>query len=336
VADCLFLAKFYLVSHSRLRNEANCLNCDTEVIGRFCHVCGQENIEPHESFWSLLTHFVNDFTHFDGKFFKTVGYLLSKPGFLPAEYSKGRRARYLHPIRMYLFTSAVFFLIFYSYMGKLEVNERRSTAPIEVSIIPGLENSPSVQRDTVELNFLASGYPTVAAYDSIQRTLPREDRDGWISRLVVRRSITMNNRYKDNAEWFVKDLLNGLVHSLPSLLFVSLPIFALLLKLLYARRNFVYADHAIFLVFLYIFLFLLFLLQLGVHKLSVVTGMTWVRYLLIGVSTYIVVYSFIGMKRFYGQGWGKTLVKFSIFNLLGLFVVIILFVVFLLLTFFRV
>jgi hypothetical protein len=324
------------VSHSRLRNEANCLNCDTEVIGRFCHVCGQENIEPHESFWSLLTHFFNDFTHFDGKFFKTLGYLLWKPGFLPAEYSKGRRSRYLHPIRMYLFTSAVFFLIFYSYMGKLEVNEGRRTAPIEVTVIPGLENSASVPRDTVNLNFLNSGYSSVAAYDSIQRTLPREDRDGWISRLAIRRSITMNNRYKDNAEWFVKDLLNGLVHSLPSLLFVSLPIFALLLKLLYARRNFVYADHAIFLVFLYIVMFLLVLLYLGVDKLSVVTGFSSLRYLLIAVSAYIVIYGFVGMKRFYGQGWGKTFLKFSLFNLLAFIVIIVLFVVFLLLTFFRV
>src|SRR5258708_16144972 len=39
---------------------------------------------------------------------------MRKPGFLSAEYMAGRRATYLNPIRMYVFTSAIFFLIFFS------------------------------------------------------------------------------------------------------------------------------------------------------------------------------------------------------------------------------
>ena len=101
------------MSHLPERKEKNCLNCGTEVHGKYCHVCGQENLEPKESFWHLLTHFFYDFTHFDGKFFSTVRYLLSRPGFLTSEYAKGRRASYLHPIRMYVFTSAFFFIIFF-------------------------------------------------------------------------------------------------------------------------------------------------------------------------------------------------------------------------------
>ncbi|WP_350339987.1 DUF3667 domain-containing protein [Paraflavitalea speifideaquila] len=34
---------------------------------------------------------------------------------MPQEYIKGRRARYLHPIRMYVFSSAMFFIIFLCY-----------------------------------------------------------------------------------------------------------------------------------------------------------------------------------------------------------------------------
>lgn len=84
------------------------------VQGRFCHICGQANIEPKETVWHLISHFFQDITHFDGKFFSTLKYLLFKPGFLSREYMLGRRASYLNPIRMYVFTSAFFFLFFFS------------------------------------------------------------------------------------------------------------------------------------------------------------------------------------------------------------------------------
>ncbi|MBS1734243.1 MAG: DUF3667 domain-containing protein, partial [Bacteroidetes bacterium] len=110
------------MSHFKERSEKNCLNCGTEVNGRYCHVCGQENIEPKETVWHLVTHFFNDITHFDGKFFSTLKYLITKPGFLSAEYMKGRRNSYLNPIRMYVFTSAFFFLIFFSFFKVKENN----------------------------------------------------------------------------------------------------------------------------------------------------------------------------------------------------------------------
>ena len=114
------------MSHYQERKEKNCLNCNADVAGRFCQVCGQENIEPKESFWVLATHFLHDMTHFDGKFFSTLKYLLFKPAFLSNEYLKGRRTSYLHPIRMYVFTSFVFFLIFFNFYqteDALKVND---------------------------------------------------------------------------------------------------------------------------------------------------------------------------------------------------------------------
>ncbi|HRO68985.1 MAG TPA: DUF3667 domain-containing protein [Chitinophagaceae bacterium] len=102
------------MSHRPERKEKDCLNCGTIVQGKYCHVCGQENTEPKESFWGMVSHFFNDITHFDGKFFTTLRVLLTRPGFLSAEYMRGRRMSYLNPVRMYVFTSALFFLIFFS------------------------------------------------------------------------------------------------------------------------------------------------------------------------------------------------------------------------------
>ena len=114
----LFLDKYSQVSHLKERKDKDCLNCGAQVQGRYCHVCGQENTEPHESFWALIQHFVFDLFHFDGKFFESVKYLLFRPGFLTKEYMRGRRLAYLNPIRMYIFTSAIFFLIIFSFFTK--------------------------------------------------------------------------------------------------------------------------------------------------------------------------------------------------------------------------
>src|SRR6185503_21178833 len=116
--SCLFLRKI-IVSHSPLRKEANCLNCGATVQGRYCHVCGQENVEPKETFWHMFTHFFYDITHFDSKFFETVKDLAFKPGFLSKQYMLGRRASYLHPVKMYVFTSAIFFLLFFSFFSSI-------------------------------------------------------------------------------------------------------------------------------------------------------------------------------------------------------------------------
>lgn len=146
------------MSHHQERKEKNCLNCNAEVAGRFCQTCGQENIEPKESFWVLATHFIHDLTHFDGKFFGTLKYLLFKPAFLSHEYLRGRRTSYLHPIKMYVFTSAIFFLIFFNFYQKKEKsNETEEKKPL-VAVIKGLNEKKETfekaiaTKDTAELD----------------------------------------------------------------------------------------------------------------------------------------------------------------------------------------
>ena len=112
---CLLTGRFsysiLVMSHIPERKEKDCLNCGTIVQGRYCQQCGQENVVPKETFWHMVTHFFYDITHFDTNFFHTIHHLVFKPGFLSREYLAGRRVRYLHPIKMYVFTSAVFFIL---------------------------------------------------------------------------------------------------------------------------------------------------------------------------------------------------------------------------------
>jgi len=111
------------------------LNCNAVVAGRYCQVCGQENIAPKESAWHLITHFFYDITHFDGRFFSTVKYLLLKPGFLTAEYTRGRRMSYLHPVRMYVFTSALFFLIYFSFINEHSDHTKEQISSLKEQLV---------------------------------------------------------------------------------------------------------------------------------------------------------------------------------------------------------
>ena len=138
------------MSHLDERSEKSCLNCGASIHGRYCQICGQENTEPKETFWHLLTHFINDITHFDGKFFSTLTFLLFKPGFLSGEYLKGRRASYLHPIRMYVFTSAFFFLIFFSLQKEEDLIKIKDKQPTAIDVMRNLEKKKAGLKKTFQ------------------------------------------------------------------------------------------------------------------------------------------------------------------------------------------
>lgn len=349
------------MSHQPERKEKNCLNCGAILVGRYCHVCGQENIIPKQNFWSLCKHFVFDIFHFDGKFFDTLKYLFTKPAYVAKQYVHGKRMSYLDPIRMYLFTSAIFFLIFFTFDLKVNLN---SVQPLTYkqrqekisNYRDQLKNHPAdsvkylrrirLLEDTshpVSYATLYKGeattykvndreYKTAAQYDSVQKALPKEQQDGWLTRIISRRVLVMLIKYNGNSDEIGKVLLEGFFHRLPYLLFISLPIFALLLKLLYIRKKqFYYSDHAVFTLYHYIFSFILLLIIFGVNALSNWLDWSILDYFMIALLLVWPVYLFIEMKRFYMQGTGKTLVKFLLLNIIGvilLFLLIILLFVF--------
>ena len=365
------------MSHSPLRKETNCLNCGATVQGRYCNVCGQENIEPKETFWHMVTHFFYDITHFDGSFFVTMKDLLFKPGFLSREYMLGRRKKYLHPVRMYVFTSAVFFLVFFSMFNvsekdvsltnqqskladrfsviKEEALKNAKTKEDSVDIIKGLESlgydekkeiktADSVTEDEdpeggFNFNFKGdSKYKTLKEYDSVQSSLPGNKRDAGLTRLFERKSAELNEKYKGDQQKIAVEVINKFIHSIPYLLFVSLPLYALFLKLLYIRhrKEFYFADHAVFLIHLYVFTFLFLLVYFGLDKLEKQThwkGIGVIQGILILAGLF---YTIKAIKNFYKQGWGKTILKFMIFNILCIISLVLLFVLFFALTVYQI
>lgn len=87
----------------------DCPNCGATRTGRYCASCGQKAAPLAPT----LAYFVHELAHevlnFDGKIFRSLRFLLTRPGFLTRELFAGRRASYVSPLRLYLTASILAF-----------------------------------------------------------------------------------------------------------------------------------------------------------------------------------------------------------------------------------
>lgn len=91
-------------------HEKNCLNCGSELVGEFCHACGQR-AHVHRTlhaFWHDLLHGV---LHFEGKVWHTLPLLAWRPGELTRRYINGERAKFVSPMALFLFSVFLMFAV---------------------------------------------------------------------------------------------------------------------------------------------------------------------------------------------------------------------------------
>jgi hypothetical protein len=186
-------------------------------------------------------------------------------------------------------------------------------------------------KNGIRLNFTDKDYKNFEEYDSTEKTLPPSKRDGWLVRRFVKLDLSISERYRDNPEEAGVKLVEGFYHRLPYMLFVSLPLFALILKLVYIRRKqFYFADHGVFTIHHYIFSFIVLLIGFGLDKLQMVTGSVFLDIIKGLLFFWLICYLYLAMHNFYKQGWGKTFIKFLIVAVLTSVMMMILFAFFLL------
>ena len=91
---------------------AICTNCNQTFEHNYCNHCGQKKFNPNnKSIKHVATEFLELFTHFDSKVFKSVFYILVKPGEITYAYLNGKRKKYLNPIQVFLL-AIIAFLVF--------------------------------------------------------------------------------------------------------------------------------------------------------------------------------------------------------------------------------
>lgn len=89
----------------------NCANCETPLSGHYCSNCGQEAVLHHASTREFLHEFVGHYVALEGKLWGSLARLLFRPGMLTNEYIRGRRVRFVQPLRLYLSFSLLFFAL---------------------------------------------------------------------------------------------------------------------------------------------------------------------------------------------------------------------------------
>lgn len=252
------------MSKHHLRHDKTCENCGHLVEERFCSKCGQENVETRQSFGHLFKHFMEDLTHYESNFWKTIKYLLFRPAYLTKTYLAGKRMTYVAPVKLYIFISFVAFFL----PGIIpNINEKHDSEAGEAFIKAGdnLEaRGKAITEKQDSVVHLTNGIAlttqdrnaqiTLAQYDSMQASLPAGQKDGYVA-AFMKRKFSYNPMLKSREGG--KRLKEAIVHNFPKALFVYLPIFAFVLWLFHGKKRWYYFDHAIFTLHYFSFLLLI-------------------------------------------------------------------------------
>jgi len=280
-----------------------CPNCGNPLHGTFCFNCGQNQKNLNRFFLSLVSEAFEDVFSFKSRVSLTLFHLFFRPGFISDEYSKGRRARYVPPLRLYIITSVVFVLLL-SLQSALESPED------QIPIFVTTEESATGQPDVVGLGPEMTEEEVDA---QIETNVSKLELD-WLSdqqtetvRNIARQQASKAYRiYKEDPSRFVDIILD----TLPPMMFVLLPIFALLLKLTYLFSGRYYSEHLVFAIhnhcFLYMTTMLIQLFELMTAPSYLALAAEWIVMLL---SIWIPVYLVMSLKVFYAQGFAVTIFK---------------------------
>ncbi|AQW92266.1 DUF3667 domain-containing protein [Elizabethkingia anophelis] len=75
----------------------NCLNCNEELVGKYCNNCSQPASTHRFSLSHVFKHdFVHGIFHFDKGFFFTIKELFTRPGHSIREYVQGKRVKHFN------------------------------------------------------------------------------------------------------------------------------------------------------------------------------------------------------------------------------------------------
>lgn len=349
------------MSHNKLRHEKNCLNCGQTVEERYCSNCGQENLQIQDSALHLILHYIQDLFHYDGKVWHTLKNLIIKPGLVAGEYMEGKRMRNLEPVRFYVFASTVFFLILFFVVNTDEWNKN---TPPEFNFTKRIYNLNQEKKflnghsDTLYINLLTQHLRE--KQDSIEKLDPDSNHNsveldlstpifsdtaqgGWLGKMIEKRAEhrrkEMEEKHSGDVVSAATDFFNEVFHKLPLLLFLSMPFFALYLKVLYigsTRKR--YVEHFIFSIYHYSFFFMItslfLIISFGIEKLEY-DWMSWFgSYSPWVFILYLGIYLWNSMGRFYGDRWYFRLAKYLTLMLLLFTTMLLLFLLIFFLTVF--
>ena len=258
---------------SDAKGEFICPNCGFHATDNYCAHCGQETHLHKETFWGLVTHFIGHYFHYDSKFWQTIKALWFSPGKLTLAYWNKQRMRYIPPVSLYIFISAVYFLVSLNTKSDIKYNVTAGWPP------KGFATSDSSKADDVFI----------------------KDADAKkVSDFVEKKTKLINAKY-GNVSDFIKEKVN---HVLPKIFFFMIPFLGLLLKLVFFRRKDIFfVDHAIFALHYHALWFSLFIPA----ELNLPDGIaSSLDLILVALAAY---YFVAALRNVYNISWGKSILN---------------------------
>lgn len=231
---------------------ALCRNCKSRLEGEYCSKCGQRERSGDLHFSELAGELLGDFVSWDSRLWRTMLPLMLRPGFLTAEFIAGRKARYIPPLRLYLIISFVLFLALPFVAGnvvEVSTSDKLTTAVGDAEV----QQLEAIEKSLEDINA-----PGLTADIS----LADEDDPQWLQEL--------DQRLEDNA---VKlgddpgDFVELLMEYAPQMMFLLMPLFALLVKMSFLSSPFHYIQHLVFALHYHSFAYLLYLANAVAEKL---------------------------------------------------------------------
>ena len=154
-----------------------CDNCGAEKRGHYCAVCGQSDRNYRRNVFPVVGEVLSETFEIDSRLLKTVPKLLTRPGFLSLEFSSNRRASYVSPFRLYLFTSIVFFFVL-----SLSVDLPEGPGPGREAVRTGEEPAPiTFGQSEEERPWLRINFDEDAADDEEELPVPPDPAESGAS-----------------------------------------------------------------------------------------------------------------------------------------------------------
>jgi hypothetical protein len=96
----------------RPEDDVACVTCSARLVGRYCHACGEKRADERDLTLAGFARYALDAaTNVDARLYRSLRWLVGRPGVLTREFVAGRRQPYLGPLQLFLLANLVFFVL---------------------------------------------------------------------------------------------------------------------------------------------------------------------------------------------------------------------------------
>lgn len=174
----------------------HCLNCGTELNGKYCHICGQEATTITPSVRSFIMEYIYNAFIWDPKTIQTIKHLIIRPGHLTNDFLSGKFVSQVHPLKLNMFMLFVFITLFALFSGTDKMNnsvieltnDETVLSTLQIKMITDdeeyVERLKTSPRDTVLIIapvFVAEEHPEYITKIKLIERGKTEFRDKWVA-----------------------------------------------------------------------------------------------------------------------------------------------------------